>query len=139
MIRLVGARLAGSVALLVVLILLQQVTADAFPLFVAGALIGLPALQWATVYFFGRRAMESPEILALRIRTQDAVALAIASSVGALLGLLVVLRALALIPFVDRAVFLVGLSFCLLMVAAPAINWLIVWRPWASAAPETDE
>lgn len=130
MIRLVGSRLVGALALLVLLIAVERLMTDQFPLFVAGALIALPILQWATVYFFGRRAVDSPEIMALRIRTQDAVALAIASSVGAALGLLVVLRALALIPYVDRAVFLVGLSFCLLMVAAPAVNWLIVWRPW---------
>lgn len=129
--RLVGSRLAGALGLLVVLIVIQQLAPDLFPLFVAAALIGLPILQWATVYFFGRRAAENPQILALQIRTQDAVALAIASSVGAVLGLLVVLRALALIPIVDRAVFLIGVSFVLLMVAAPAVNWLIVWRPWA--------
>lgn len=131
MIRLVGSRVAGALGLLVALVVIEQLAPDQFPVFVAAALIGLPILQWATVYFFGRRAAENPKVVGLRIRTQDAVALAIASSAAAGLGLLVVLRALALIPIVDRAVFLVGLSFCLLMVAAPAVNWLIVWRPWA--------
>jgi hypothetical protein len=59
--------------------------------------------------------------------------LALAQTVGAFLGLIVVLRALEIIPPVDRGVFLVGLGFALLMIAAPAINWLITWTPWRRA------
>jgi hypothetical protein len=99
----------------------------------ACALIVLPIIQWATVGFFAARALEDPTIVSLRARVQDALALALAQTVGAFLGLIVVLRALEIIPPVDRGVFLVGLGFALLMIAAPAINWLITWRPWRSA------
>jgi hypothetical protein len=93
-------------------------------------LIALPIVQWAAVGFFAARSLEDPTIVSLRARVQDALALAIAQTVGGGLGLIVVLRALSLIPPVDRGVFLVGISFALLMVAAPAVNWLLTWKPW---------
>lgn len=128
--RLVGFRIASGLGLLVGLYILQLLTADAFPLLVGALLIALPVFQWATVYFFGRRAAERPDILSLRIRTQDATDLAMLQTAGAVLGLLVVLRAFDAIPPVDRSVFTVGLSFCLFMAARPALNWLQTWRPW---------
>ena len=131
--RIVGSRLAVAVALLLLLVLAQLVIPDVLPLVVCIALIVLPIVQWAAVGFFAARSLEDPSILALRARVQDAVALALAQTVGAALGLIVVLRTFSIIPAIDRGVFLVGLSFALLMVAAPAVNWLLTWRPWQSA------
>ncbi len=134
MISLFGTRLAAALTVLFALILLQLTVPDVLPIVVAVALIVLPVIQWATVVFFALRALEDPTIISLRARVQDAVALAIASTVGAVLGLIVVARQLNVIPPVDRGVFLVGISFALLMTAAPAINWLITWRPWKPLA-----
>ncbi len=39
-------------------------------------------------------------------------------------------RALNVIPVIPRGVFLVGLAYALILLSAPAISWLIVWRPW---------
>ena len=125
-----GNRLAGSIGLLIILALVEELADGIFPLLVAVVLIALPVLQWATVYFFATRLDAHPDILALRARVQDAVALALASTVGALLGLLVVFRALNIIASIDRNVFLVALAYVLLMVAAPAVNWLATWKPW---------
>ena len=130
MMALVGTRLAAAATVLATLILLQVTIPDMLPLIVALALIVLPILQWAAVGFFAARSLEDPTIVSLRARVQDALALALAQTVGAALGMLVVLRALNVIPGVDRGVFLVGIAFCLLMTAAPAVNWLITWRPW---------
>lgn len=134
MMALVGTRLAAAVIVLAALILLQVTIPDMLPLIVALALIVLPILQWAAVGFFAARSLEDPTIVSLRARVQDALALALAQTVGAALGMLVVLRALNVIPGVDRGVFLVGIAFCLLMTAAPAVNWLITWRPWKPLA-----
>lgn len=133
MISMLGSRLLAAVAVLAVLIVLQIAAPDVMPVLLACALIVLPIIQWATVGFFAARALEDPTIISLRSRVQDALALALAQTVGAFLGLIVVLRALELIPAVDRGVFLVGIGFALLMIAAPAVNWLITWRPWRSA------
>ncbi len=129
----VGTRLASAVLVLLGLIALQVLAPDVMPLIVALALIVLPILQWAAVGFFAARSLEDPSILSLRARVQDALALALAQTCGAALGLVVVLRALNAIPPVDRGVFLVGLSFALLMTAAPAVNWLATWTPWRRA------
>lgn len=133
MISMLGSRLLAAVAVLAVLIVLQIAAPDVMPVLLACALIVLPIIQWATVGFFAARALEDPTIISLRSRVQDALALALAQTVGAFLGLIVVLRALEIIPAVDRGVFLVGIGFALLMIAAPAVNWLITWRPWRSA------
>lgn len=130
MIAIVGSRLAASAVVMFALVALQMLASEILPLLVSISLVVLPILQWAAVGFFAARSLEDPTIVSLRARVQDAIALALAQTVGAALGLMVVLRALELIPPVDRGVFLVGLSFSLLMVAAPAINWLITWRPW---------
>ena len=130
MMAIVGTRLASAVVVLVALIVANAIIPATLPYFVAIALIVLPIIQWAAVGFFAARAVENPEIISLRARVQDALALALAQTAGAVLGFLVVLRALNLIQPVDRGVFLVGLSFALLMIAAPAVNWLVTWRPW---------
>ena len=131
--QIVGTRLLVAALLMAALILAQVLVPQVLPIIVALALVVLPIVQWAAVGFFIARSLEDPSILALRSRTQDAVALALAQTVGAALGLVVVLRALNVIDAVDRGVFLVGLSFALLMVAAPAVNWLVVWKPWSKA------
>jgi hypothetical protein len=133
MIEMLGNRLLAALAVLVALTVLQLAAPDVMPVVLACALIVLPIIQWATVGFFAARALEDPTIVSLRARVQDALALALAQTVGAFLGLIVVLRALEIIPPVDRGVFLVGLGFALLMIAAPAINWLITWTPWRRA------
>ena len=130
MIDLLGNRLLAAGLVLLTLVIMQTVFPDVLPIVVGIALIVLPIVCWAAVGFFAARSLEDPTILALRARVQDAVALALAQTAGAFLGLLVVLRALNIIDPVDRGVFLVGLSFALLMIAAPAVNWLVTWTPW---------
>ena len=134
MIAIVGTRLLAAVVVLVTLIVANALLPETLPYFVAIALIVLPIVQWAAVGFFAARSVENPEIVSLRARVQDAMALALAQTAGAALGLIVVLRALNVIAPVDRGVFLVGLSFALLMIAAPAVNWLVTWRPWKPLA-----
>lgn len=130
MMAIIGSRLVAAALVLVTLVALQLMIPDALPAFVGMALIVLPFIQWAAVGFFAARSIEAPEILSLRARVQDATALALASTAAAVLGLLVVARQFNAIAPVDRSVFLVGLSFALIMTAAPAVNWLITWRPW---------
>ena len=130
MMALLGTRIIAALLVLLALIVMYIVLPDVLPVIVAVALIVLPIIQWAAVGFFAARAVENPEIISLRARVQDALALALAQTAGAVLGLILVLRALNVIAPVDRGVFLVGLSFALLMIAAPAVNWLVTWRPW---------
>ena len=124
-------RLAAAGALLAALWLANLALGDVFTLLVSLALVAVPALSWMTYWFFAKRAVAHPELLALRVQVQDALALALASSTAGVLGVFAVLRALNVVgPNPD--VFLVGLSFALLMIAAPAVNWLVVWQPWRS-------
>lgn len=137
MIGIIGSRLIAAILVFMALVTLQLLVPTLMPLVVALALIILPIIQWAAVGFFAARSMEAPEIISLRARVQDALALALAQTVGAALGLILILRALDVIQPVDRGVFLVGLAFCLLMIAAPAVNWLVTWQPWRRGyAPE---
>ena len=131
MISIVWTRLAAAGLLLVFLWVANIVLGSLFAVLVSLGLIALPALSWLTYWFFARRSVEHPEILALRVQVQDALALALASSTAGLLGLFAVFRAMGVVgPAPD--VFLVGLSFALLMIAAPAVNWLVTWTPWRS-------
>lgn len=130
MTAIVGTRLAASAALFILLVAAQAAFGEWFSLLVALGLVVIPALSWVTFWFFARRAVAHPNLLALRVQVQDALALAIASSVAGLLGLYAVGRALQLLPTLDRSVFVIFLTFVLLMIAAPAVNWLVVWRPW---------
>lgn len=130
MIGIVGTRFAAALGLLLLLVFLQLVAPSAFPILVAAVLVVSPFLNLAAYWFFARRAVLPDAPFTLKIRVQDALALLLASTTSAVLGVLVVLRALNVIAPVDRAIFLVGIAFALLMLAAPAVNWLVVWRPW---------
>lgn len=123
-------RLARALLILIALVIVQLALPDLFPAFVGILLIGATFIQWAAAVFFNRAAAKDGTILSLQARAQDSVSLAVASTVGGGLGLLVVARALNVIPAVDRAVFLVGIGFALVMIAAPAVSWLVIWRPW---------
>lgn len=134
-----GRRVAASLTLLGVLVLINTLAPQLFPLVVALALIVSPVVCGAAAYYFTQLsltdAMEAARdgrepIRSLRDRAQTSLLLAIASSAGALLGWLVVFRAFGWIPPVPRETFLVGLSYALLLIAGPAGNWLAVWRPW---------
>jgi len=129
-VRYFGRHLAAALTLLAGLAGLQWATGPIFSLIVSGVLVALPVLQWATVYFFWQRSILYPEILTLRIRVQDALYLALASSMAGALGIIAIARVLNLMPPVGAGVFLVGLSFSLVMVAFPALNWLVTWKPW---------
>lgn len=130
MIGIVGTRFAAALTLLGFLAAFQFVAPEHFPVVVAGVLFVSPFLNLAAYWFFAKRAVLPDAPYTLRIRTQDALSLLIASSTAAVLGALVVLRALNAIAPVDRSIFLVGLAFALLMLAAPAVNWLVIWQPW---------
>lgn len=129
MTAIIGKRLAGAAGLFVALWASQTLLGPLFSVVVGLGLVAIPALSWVTFWFFARRAAVHPEILALRVQVQDALALAIASSTAGALGLFAVFRALGFVgPAPD--IFVVGLSFALLMIAAPAVNWLVTWHPW---------
>lgn len=129
MIAIVWTRLAAAGVLLGVLTAAYLVLGPLYAILVSLGLVAVPALSWLTYWFFARRSVEHPEMLALRVQVQDALALALASSTAGLLGLFSIFRALDLVG-PEPGVFLIGLSFVLLMIAAPAVNWLLVWRPW---------
>jgi hypothetical protein len=136
---LVGRRVVLAGLLLGVLIALEIASPVLLSLVASAILLVTVVLTWTSAVFFVRKALFDarrakkdgiPPILSLRARAQDAVALALGHSAGALLGGLVIGRALGVVPPVDRSVFLVGLAFALSMLAAPALNWLLLWRPW---------
>lgn len=130
MIAIVGTRLVASAALLLLLVALSLLLPSPWFVVIVGlALIAVPALLWTTYWFFAKRAVLHPEILALRVQVQDALALAIASTMAGLIGFVGLARVLNLIPSIGPLV-TVGISFVLLMIAAPAVNWLVTWRPW---------
>lgn len=130
MTAIIGTRLAASAALLLLLVFSNAVLpAPWFVVFLALALIAVPSLSWITFWFFLRRAQLHPEIRSLRVQVQDHFALALASTVGGLLGFVGLARTLNVLPSIGSIV-TVGIAFVLLMIAAPAVNALIVWRPW---------
>lgn len=124
------SRLAGAIALLPALVLLEYLVTDAFPFFVSIALPILLLINLATAFMLARASRRAPEIVSLRARADDAIFLVAASAAAATMGLLVIGRAFGTIPPVPREVFLIGVSYALIVLSAPAVNWLIVWRPW---------
>lgn len=133
MIALIGQRLAASIALLALLTLLYAVLPPTgYVLVITAAIVATVLVQVAAFVFFSRRAIAQPEIFALQIRAKDAFVLFVASLVVAVMIVVIALRVLEAIPASDavRAVFAIGLAFGLLMLAGPAANWLVIWRPW---------
>lgn len=131
MTALVGTRLAASAVLFIVLVVANAVLPPSlFTILLSVALLAVPALLWVVFWFFARRSVVHPEIVSLRVQTQDALALAIASTAGGVLGFIGLARVLNLVPSIGSLV-TVGIAFILLMIAAPAVNWILVWKPWS--------
>lgn len=130
MMALLATRLAAAATLLAALVLLELTLPDVLPGLISLALVVVLVIQWAAVAFFVPRSVADPSILSLQTRAQDAISLALASTSTAAV---VVFRAVtpANEP-VSIAVLLIGLSFTLVMVAAPAVNWFVTYRPWQS-------
>lgn len=130
--QLLGTRLIAAVALLVALAVIYAATPVLFPFVAVAAFVAVFGIVLASVRFFVPKAVENEEIISLRVRAQDQVASLIGIATLVFLGVILVLRAFALIPnAVDRGVFLVGITFAVLMLASPAVNALLTWRPWA--------
>jgi hypothetical protein len=132
-------RLAASLVLLLVLVLLAAAVPQGFASAVGLTLVGALAIQWGAALYFNRKSAERPDIVSLRVRAQDQVALAVASTAAAVLGGITVARELALIGPVTREVSLIGLSFALLMLVAPAVNALVTFAPWREGATAVKE
>lgn len=131
MIALLGSRILAAVVLLVALIAAYALLPDQFPLLVSATFAGALIVQFIAARFFIPKAVANDSIVSLRLRAQDVFAGLLGLTTLVILGGILVGRALALIPDpVDRGVFLVGLSFALLMLASPALNALLTWQPW---------
>jgi hypothetical protein len=130
----IANRLASAATLLFALTLIEAAAPALFPILVAVALVVLLSVQWAAAIFFTLASGRDPTIQSLNARAGDALALALGQTAGAVVGLLVVGRAINVIGPVPREVFLLGLSFALLMLAWPAVNWLVIWKPWNSGS-----
>lgn len=121
-------RLLAAGALYVGLAIAERVTGPDFPGVVSAALVVALVIQYGTAIYFTRKSLQNPHILSLRTRGQDALALALASSAAA---------AIVVVRFntpsdqpIDQHIILVLLSFALLMIVAPAVNWIINFAPW---------
>ena len=128
MISLLGTRVLIATVLVTALTLLELLSTELFTMTVSVILTVIPVLFWRTTAFFVRSALNHPDAPALVRQAQDHFALSVASTAAGVLGLLLILRAVTLIGPIPREVFLIGLSYALLMVAAPAVNWLLAWR-----------
>ncbi len=95
-------RLIGALVLLIALLLIQLAAEAIFPLLVSLALLILPSVNLAALILLAWASSRAPKIVSLRSRAYDAMFLAIASFTGALLGALVVGRALNILPVVPR-------------------------------------
>lgn len=128
MMALLATRLAAAGVLLGGLVLLELTLPMILPGLISLVLILVLAIQWAAVAFFVPRSMSDPAILSLRTRAQDAISLALAST-----SVAIVVAFRAVTPAdepIARAALLIGLSFALVMVAAPAVNWFVTYKPW---------
>lgn len=131
------ARLAGAGALFVCLWLAEAIAGDAFPALVSIALVGAPAIQYLAYRRLRERHLLDPTIQSLRSAMFTALAMLVVSTALAAVGLIVVLRAFGWFPPLGRDTFLVLLAFPLLLLVAPAIEWLRlkVWPVAEAEAP----
>lgn len=129
-----GARFLASLALLGGLVAANVIFPERFAIIVAAALVIAPVITGAATYYFARESVANPSILSLRERAQTSFLLFLASLSSAALGGLVVARELERIGPVPRDIFLIGISFALLLIAGPAGNGLVTWQPWRRSA-----
>lgn len=89
-------------------------------------LIVLPVCGWTVAGVLVWTARQAPDVASLVNRADDAVTLAIASSVGAIAGFITLARLFGIV--IPGRPVLVLLGFALVTVSVPAIGWLGVWR-----------
>lgn len=125
------ARYAGIVAVAVLLGILEAVAGELFVLVIAAVLVAAPLLNWRAFLRLrtkrrDRADLGLPPIFSLRTAYYAALFLAVASTSLAAVGLFVVARELDVVGAVPREVFLVLLSFPLVLISGPALEWLIL-------------
>lgn len=133
------SRATGTVLLLPALLVLEWATAGSFAILVSLALPVLLVVNIVTAVLLAQASRRAPEIVSLRARADDAVFLGAAAAAAAVMGTLVIARAFGAIQPVPREVFLVGISYALIVLSAPAVNWLVVWKPWREEVTIPDD
>lgn len=121
-------RVLAATALLSGLIVGELAAPELFTLGVSAALVIAPGINWVAIGRFRVKHQANPGIRSLQAAYYTLVVLAIASTTVALIGLVVLLRAAGLVSMVPRDVFLIAIAYSLLLITAPAIEWLI-FRP----------
>lgn len=129
-------RLVGAIAILGALIVIEAISPQGFPIVVGAVLIGSTVICWAATLLLGnahdydRDEAEhgGPEASRLlEAAFYAALLLAIASTVGALLGLFAILRVANIIA-PNPQVFLIGIAWVMVLIPGPAIELLRVFR-----------
>lgn len=131
-----------AVFLFVFLVAIELIFPDAFVPVVALGMLVAPGINWRAYRRLAAKRLDraehgDPPIESLRVATDNALLVAIGSTVTAALAVFVALRALEPIIFAltgltigaaDREIFLLLLSYPPLLAVGPAVGWLNLVR-----------
>lgn len=124
-------RRLAALGCLVTLAALEFLAPPVFPVLVSIILLltlGISWMAWHELRMIAREmAEEDIDNELLKRDIQDAEATALAATAAGGVGLYAILRVLKVAPQAQDLI-LIGLSFALIMISAPAINWYIYWH-----------
>ena len=129
-------RLAGAAAILLALVVTEATVPTLFPLIVSVILVVSPLVCWSATVRLGRAydfdqddahngGPASSRMLEAAFYT--GLFLSIASTVGAILGVVAVLRVSGLVAPTPQ-VFLIGIAYVMVLIPGPAVELLRVFR-----------
>jgi hypothetical protein len=105
------------------MVALEFTARPAFEVLVSLLLVLFPAINWLAAALLWRASRSAPEVVSLAARVDDQLVLAVASTLGGLLGLN---RLAELGLGADSTLALLALA--LLLASLPGLDWLRVWR-----------
>lgn len=129
-------RRVAELLILAVMIVVALIDVELFTIVVAVILIPLLGISMGVWIYLSRKVslakQRDLDLPSFFDRAKDAGTLALIAIDGAILGVIVLLRALEVIPAIPREISLVGVAWALVLVSVPAIGWLQTWHDvWA--------
>lgn len=114
--------------ILATMLVVNEVSTDLYVGLIALSIIVLCAASWTVFLLLLWTERQAPDIQSLHDRVDDALTLALVSTVAAVIGFITLGRLFGLITVTVGTFITVGLGFIVVEVSIPAIGFLRTWR-----------
>jgi hypothetical protein len=121
-------RLAVQIAILISMIVINAIDGNLYLNLISLSLVVLPVAGWTVFGLLLWTAKQAPDIQSLHERVDDALTLALVSSVAAVIAAVVLGRMLGVITISLGNWVTVGIGYIVVGVSIPAISFLRTWR-----------